>query len=217
MSSSLKSIEQPATKVYESLCSMRKKYDMEKSTIIASVESWGEIHQHVKKNKHTDAIVKTNVLYMYPKRAAQYEVTYNKQLERWERNGEVLTKGCYAFIIDKDEKMFAYTDEDEAHFNDTLKKTHDLALKVVFKHSTLSSGRPVLFGGMYQIQDNTWDDQSGHYRPEKESVDRCKAWHKKYGITKSVYKEHTQTTIGKKRKSPSTEDLPSKSLGDSVA
>jgi len=207
MSIPLQPLEKLASKTYEEypLCPMRKKYNTEKSTIIASVDNWGEIHQHIKKNKRDEEIAKTHILYMYPTRAAQYEVTYNVKLDQWERNGKALSRGDYSFVIDKDWKMRAYSDDDETLFNEII-KMKDVA-KIYFKHSTLTSGYPVHFGGMYKIQDKTWNDQSGHYRPQDPHVAACKAWHEKYGIKDSVYVEHEKTTLGKRKKSPSTDDL----------
>src|SRR5579863_7086332 len=106
MSLTVQPVEILASKAHEEypLCPMRKKYDTEKSTIIASVDNWGEIHQHSKKKKCDDEIEKTNVLYMHPKRAAQYEVTYNKELHQWERNSKALPNGYYSFVITTDWK-----------------------------------------------------------------------------------------------------------------
>ena len=101
--------------------------------------------------------------------------------------------------------MLAYSNADEALF-DEIVKTQKLGLKVVFKHSSLTSGDDVYFGGMYKWKEKTWDEQSGHYRPQPIHLASCKAWHEKNGVDDFVYVQHKKV-LGKRKKSESSEDL----------
>jgi hypothetical protein len=172
-------------------CTMRDKYNGERSTIVEELPGWGEIHQHnnPKKNK------KISVLYMSDKRAAEYEIFYNTQLHQWQRNGSVLPNGSYSFVITKNWKMLGFCDADEAIFNESVKtKT-----KIVFRHSTLTRGNDVLFAGT--MNQSTWDERSGHYRPKAAHLAAYKLWETSHGVEGSTYLPYKKEKSDTKRPS----------------
>jgi hypothetical protein len=128
------------------------------------------------------------VLYMQSQRAARYEVSYNTQLGQWERDGKRMPDGTYNFVITRDWKMLACSDEDEQEFNSIIKEKN-LSSKVFFKHTTLTRREAVYFGGMGRLEKGryTWNGQSGYYRPQAVQVALCGNWLKSHGITDSFY------------------------------
>jgi plasmid maintenance system killer protein len=191
---------------------MRSKYAGEKSKIIGSVDGWGTIHEHFKPTKEK----KVHVLYMSAQKAAQYEICYNTEQLQWERNSKPLPDGTYSIVINTNWKMLAFSDADVKAFNVGL-TLPGIIKKIVFKHSTLTQGDDVLFGGTGTLEKGrfTWDEQSGHYRPEPKHVATCRIWQLVHGVRNSTYIKYTKETNDKKenkfRPSPSSSP-PSPSL-----
>jgi hypothetical protein len=187
------------------LCSMRDKYDGEKTTILGTVEGWGEIHQHCKVKKEKNVYI----LYLSAQRAAHYEVSYNTSLGRWERDDKALSEGSYSFVINSNWKMLACSDADQDLFNTAI-KGQKLGFKVLFKHSSLTSGKEVFFGGSCTLEKGrfTWDEQSGHYRPKAIHVASCMAWQKSHGVKDALYIKYVKEKSDGKNNKPDSLKTP---------
>jgi hypothetical protein len=164
---------------------MGKKYDGEKSTIDGTVPKWGTVHTHYAMGR----LKKIHVLYMHHKKAAEFEITYDKDRQQWERNGRPLAEGAYDFVLTKDLKMFGYNQDDINQFNKTMKLAGMRKTHVLFKHSSPTGGDEVYFAGTGKLKDArfAWDRESGHYTPKSVNAETYQLWLNSMGVKHARY------------------------------